>query len=381
VGTLSKPTWDNNFALLPATVTSLFGATRPGLPLDVHGYEAVALVFVDAFGWRFLQHYLDRIPILQSMVRNGVLLPLSSQFPSTTAVHVTTINTGLPIWESGVCEWHYYESRLDRVITPLPFETPRGPLLAGADFLPRGWFYPELMSLGVEPLILQRREYNLSPYARVLRGPARALGFADHCEGLRMLGEVLTSRRYAYYYFEEFDSAMHSHGPFSAQSDAVIERFFRWFEELVLRAVGKVLFLFTADHGMVHVERTVYLDQLLPESLSWLRSTARGEPILPCGSSRDLFLHVREEWLSYALTRLAAALAGVAEVLPVAELLGAGYFGPGSTVLERNLGDILIAPYAGESVFWSAWPQGFRGHHGGLTPQEMQTFVLAYGTR
>ena len=405
---LIRPDWQNNFACLPATLASLLGCAQqlPELPPGRLGpaaqYEAVALIFVDAFGWRFLKHFTenDPIPALCSMVKHGTLSPLSSQFPSTTAVHVTTINTGLSIAQSGVCEWHYYESRLDRVITPLPFFTPHDSRpdaltrhgIRPEHFLPPGWFYPQLKRAGVDPVILQRQAYSLSPYAQALQGPARAMGFQEHHEGLDLLGELLSQvkqKTYAYYYFEDFDSKMHHTGVLSRQSARVIRHFFGEFERRVVRPVkasGKrVLFVFTADHGMTKVrpERTVYLDRDFPDSPNWLRETAAGQTLYPCGSSRDLFLHLKPECKQAATSQLRTALSGLAEVLDVDQLLAGGTFGPHpDPVLGHNLGDLLIAPYAGESVYWSGpghcWKQGFLAHHGGLTPEEMESFLLAF---
>ena len=54
-------------------------------------------------------------------MRTVVVLELQSQFPSTTAAHTTTLNSGLPVGVHGVYEWHILEPSLDRLITPLMF--------------------------------------------------------------------------------------------------------------------------------------------------------------------------------------------------------------------------------------------------------------------
>jgi hypothetical protein len=47
------------------------------------------------------------------------------------------------------------------------------------------------------------------------------------------------------------------------------------------------------------------------------------------------------------------------------------------------MADLVILPYAGESVWWHdrRFPVRFRGSHGGLTPEEAHTQLaaLAYG--
>ncbi|MCA9691440.1 MAG: hypothetical protein KC636_17685, partial [Myxococcales bacterium] len=60
-------------------------------------------------GHRFAARVLDE----------GVVTMLTTQFPSTTAAHVTTLHTGRPVWESGVFEWYYFEPLLDAIFSPL----------------------------------------------------------------------------------------------------------------------------------------------------------------------------------------------------------------------------------------------------------------------
>jgi hypothetical protein len=86
--------------------------------------------------------------------------------------------------------------------------------------------------------------------------------------------------------------------------------------------------------------------------------------------------------LAEAQDFLASRLAGQAEVRRVADLVTQGYFGPKiAPEFLRRAGDLVILPYAGESVWWyekDHYEQKFRGHHGGLTPQEMEIPLIAW---
>jgi len=65
------------------------------------------------------------------------------------------------------------------------------------------------------------------------------------------------------------------------------------------------------------------------------------------------------------------------------ELIGNGFFGseaPSRRLLDR-VGNLVILPYARETVWWyepERFVQSSYGHHGGLTPEEMETPLFCY---
>src|SRR3954463_15756118 len=114
------------FAALPATVERLVLGRGGGLPRAALGdapdrVDRVVLVLLDAFGWRFFARHADDHPLLRRFLTDGTVAKLTSQFPSTTVAHVTTLHTGRPVTEHGLYEWNLYEPSIDALITPLMF--------------------------------------------------------------------------------------------------------------------------------------------------------------------------------------------------------------------------------------------------------------------
>jgi len=73
---------------------------------------------------------------------------------------------------------------------------------------------------------------------------------------------------------------------------------------------------------------------------------------------------------------LASRLRDKAEVVMIEWLIQNGYFGPEiSKKFRERVGNLVILPYRHESVWWyekDIFEQNFYGHHGGLTPQEIE---------
>lgn len=397
------------FARLPQMITSLLtGAQGPGLPVDVLGnlaqrYEQVVLLFVDAFGWRFWEQYRGDLPVLRHIADTGVVSKLTSQFPSTTAAHVTCIHTGLPVAQSGVYEWFYYEPQADAVIAPLLFSfagdrerrTLQRAGIRPEAILPRGTFYSDLVAAGVTPYVLQPIEFTPSPYtSRVTEGlpVGNLFGYRSITEAFTNLATLIKRGEHAYYYlyFSMIDTMGHYYGPESPQFAAEVDSFWTLFERRFLdQVLGKTpdtLLLITADHGQMATDpRTaIYLNRDLDATRvrSFMRTTRKGAPIVPAGSPRDMFLHIRDEVLDQAEDYLAQALQGKAEIHRTSSLVDAGLFGPKPPSAEfwQRVGNLVILPYANEAVWWKEegrFSQDLYGHHGGLTPEEVETLLLA----
>jgi len=95
-----------------------------------------------------------------------------------------------------------------------------------------------------------------------------------------------------------------------------------------------------------------------------------------------MFLHIQDDRLEEAESFLAARLEGTADVIRTQTLIEDGYFGSDVSVRFRErVGNLVILPYRYESVWWyekDKFDMKFCGHHGGLTPQEMETILYSY---
>ena len=379
-----KPRYDSGgFAGIPQRIRDHFASGQ---------YDAVVFFLVDGLGWRFLERFQDA-PFIKRLTRDGSLEKLTSQFPSTTAAHVTTIHTGQPVGESGVHEWYYYEPLVDRVIAPLLFsfagDQGRDTLKGAVDakkLYPTKTLYNQLRNAGVQSHVFGIREYTPSTYSNVVMNGATLNAFKTLSEALINLGLLLekqTKPTYVHLYFDKIDGLCHEYGPTAPQTEAEIETFLLIMEhyfERVFATKKRVLFIMTADHGASEVDpqTTVFLntDKRFAGIERFLRTNRAGEALIPAGSARDMFLYIKEDMLDDAQEFIAKPLEGKAEVVKVSDLMAQGYFGPTiSPEFRARVGNLIILSHRYEATWWyvkDKFDQKYYGHHGGLTPQEME---------
>ena len=404
-----KPRYGSHcFADIPQTVQYLLtGVEAPALAPDVlrsfhRRYETVILFLIDAFGWRYMERYGTAYPFLHRLIHEGHVSKLTAQFPSTTAAHVTTIHTGLPVGHSGTYEWHYYEPQVDAIITPLLFsyagtnarDTLLSTHIAPASFFPYTTFYQTLARYGVTSTILQHREYTPSTYSDVVFQGARVLPYTTLSEALVNLQALLaeqTTPAYYFLYFDKIDALSHQYGPSSpqvaAELDTVLTAMDRLLAQKWSRPQTPTLFIMTADHGQIDTDpkTTIYLN-LEPRFAGlehYLKTNGNGELLVPAGSARDMFLYVKDDLLEQAHLFLAERLAGKAEVVKTHELVEAGYFGPPpvSDLFLRRVGNLVVLAHKYETVWWyekGKFEQKFYGNHGGLTQEEIDIPLCLY---
>jgi len=392
--TFIKPLYDERgFAGIPTRIENAFTSGN---------YDTVVLFLIDGFGWRFYERFQDA-SFIKRISKHGKIEKLISQFPSTTAAHVTTLHTGLTVGQSGVHEWVYYEPQADAIIAPLLFsyaggrkiqDTLKASGIQPASIYPQGIFYPKLKKLGVEPHVFGVQEYTPSTYSDTVMAGAKLHSFKTLSEAFMNIGlliEKQTKPTYVNLYFDMIDAISHEYGPTALQTEAEIETFLLMLEnyfERIFNGKKRVLFLMTADHGQVEIDpqTTIYLNThpSFKGIEKFIKANRKGELLVPAGSARDMFMYIHAEMLDEAQDFLAKRFEGRADVVKTEALIDAGYFGPEvSSRLYERVGNLVVLPYRHESVWWyekGKYEQRFYGHHGGLTPQEMETILYSYET-
>lgn len=393
------------FSNIPNTIRALFGIhnSSGGLPLNVLPRSAVnpqkvVLLLIDGFGWRYYEAFRNRLVFFKRIKEQAVISKLTSQFPSTTASQVTCIHTGKTVSDTGIYEWFHYDPVVDRVICPLMFslagDEERDTLLAlgvaPESVFPAADFYSDLQNSGVAPFVFQPAEYAFGPYNSVVCRDASIVPYSDSSEGLQELAEKVLrhdGRGYFYYYYDDFDAYLHQHGPDCSGAAHEAARVWRLIQQLtdqLRRHATQTLLLITADHGQAAtpLERTIYLDLAIPELPQWIETNQQGELIVPAGSPRDFFLHLRPDCLKEAREKISSHLKNKAEVLLLSELGNAGVFGAGGIGrrLAERAGNLVVLPHEPWSVFWSGngkFTRTHLGNHGGLSPKEMEVPLFA----
>jgi Type I phosphodiesterase / nucleotide pyrophosphatase len=385
------------FDQLPATIERILTGNAPAGATPLHDpfpgepADRVVLVYLDAFGWDFLER-LTASTALERARGDGLLTQLTSQFPSTTTAHVATIHSGLPVAEHGLYEWHQLEPGLERLITPLLFcfaGDKRRDTLAGvldpAALYPESGFYERLAAAGVDSCAVHPAEIAGSTASSVLLESVRGLAYSslDEAYGLAARALAAAERAYALVYLPHVDTLMHDLGP---GDPAALPTFGAMIDALAGTAFPPgTLVLLTSDHGMTPVDpvRTVYVNEVWPALPGLLATGADGKPLAPAGSCRDLFLHVRPGELARVREGLAERLDGTATVLTTEELVAAGAFDVPGERLRARVGDLVVLPRVGEAVYWhepGRFDQHLHGQHGGLSPAEMEIPLLGWRT-
>ena len=402
-GGLVRPLYGSyGFSRIPGTLLRVFGEPgAEGLPADalpelVDAPPRVVAVLVDALGWTFLERLAERAPLLARLQSDGVLSKLTTQFPSTTTAHVTTLHTAQPVGEHGAYEWYMYEPSLDRIVCPLTAgfagEAPGGLVAAGADmravFPQDDGLATRLERRGVTCTSIQPLHTIDSPFTQLVCAGAAVHGMANARAGAAHAAQLAQAAApsLTLLYLGEFDQAGHDFGPADERAQAVAVELLEAVEhELVEALTGTpgALVLVFADHGQVPTDpdHCVYVNERCPRLVPLLRTGANGKPLAPAGSARDLFLHVRHGALEEAVGLLRELFGDDAWVAATEQLAVAGLFGPRvSARFRERVGDLVVLPRVGVEAWWhepGLFEQDMLGHHGGLQPEEAETWIGA----
>jgi predicted AlkP superfamily pyrophosphatase or phosphodiesterase len=354
--------------------------------------KKIVLIIIDGFGCNQLLKHYKKDPFLTKLTNKGTVQSLTSVFPSQTTNALTTLNTGLTPQEHGIFEYFIYLKNIG-IINALKFErintktknnlikeghNPNNLLLKGKTI------HDTLNENGIKTFTHTNITNAFNACSKIIFQGSTivpSLKTADSIVGLRKnLEENKNKNAYFFVHIDTLDTIAHEYGPNSYQYYAELSTItYLLNKELVQKLDHKTaketMILLTADHGSVNVDtnKTIYLPKTSPLHL---QTGEDQKPILPTGSPREIFLHIKEEKLAEAKQWLHKKIGEKAQIIETKEAAEKGLFGVGNVsegFFERT-GNLLILPYGHETI-WFEDPQGrkitYLGQHGGLNKDEM----------
>ena len=316
---------------------------------------------------------------------------LTSVCPTTTAVAIPTVMTGLPPAVHGLTGWHVYLEEIDSVTAVLPL-TVRGIHLAhGSVIDPKQLFScPSLYSRMqraahvVTPVKLAYSAFSnshtqgatLHPYFPTSHSWLDALPFMrpkkDLFATLKHLCHAPGPQRFIYAYWPDFDHAAHESGVDSPSAVASFHAFETGLEALMAQLRGTdTTVIITADHGFIDSpsDRQIHLDD----------HVAFGEMLAQsiCGERRLAYCYLKPGTQTDFVDYVETVFSDRMEAWPRDKLLDEQWFGPGpvNPRLTGRIGDYVLAMKDNWTMVDHVpgeTPLRLVGVHGGLSKDEMR---------
>lgn len=332
------------------------------LPESIRGARQLVLFVLDGLGWDQLRDRPHLAPTLSSM-QGG---PITSVAPTTTAVALTSITTGLPPAGHEVVGYRVRVGA-DEVLNVLRWRTPAGD--ARHEIVPAE-FQTQPVFGGEAPAVVTKSEFAATGFTQAHLGGVRLYGWRTPSSLPVQVGELLRAgERFVYAYYDGIDTIAHLRG-FGPYYDAELRAADRLVADLLEVLPPGAALLVTADHGQVEVD-----DAALPIPPDLLAAVE-----LVSGEGRFRWLHARPAMRERVLGEARASFGEVAWVRTVDEMEEEGWFGGRLTPAGRSrLGDVAVVPHRPVAITDPRDPGelALRCRHGSLTRAEMLVPVLA----
>lgn len=403
-GDLVYPDYDGRSLVnVPASICRWLGAPTLGAAplaaeisqLPREQYQNVVLILMDALSLGRFTNLVKagKLPVWEKLVKEGVLAPLTSITPSTTASALTSLWTGKGAVEHGIAGYEMWMKEYGMVVNsilqaPMSFQGEVGSL-SKAGFEPESFIRQTLLGThlvdnGVKPYAFQHHSIARSGLSRMLHQDVNVNPFHSQSDlwanVRRILENKSNERKYFWIYWGEVDYLSHHYGPDDERTIAELVNFSNIFGESFLEQLdpsirSNTLLILLADHGQIKTQPDLYYD------LNNHPSLRRRLHIMPTGENRLAYLYLRPGQGEAAREYIERTWPGQFAFLDPVFAVESGLFGPGEPHprLYDRLGDLILVARGNAYLWWSSKSDHLEGRHGGLSAEEMLVPFLAAG--
>lgn len=384
LGNLSASVWS---ALAPGR-----GQEAPPLPPLSAGLDPfrgrrpngpVVLLLLDGLGWRALRRSADGNHEGTAARWVPKARPLTSVFPTTTTVALTSLSTGAAPGQHGVLGHRLYVPRLGTVVELLrmsPLGVGPSESLVGPDWSPSILSaVPSIYRRGIGAAALSRDRFEGTGFTRLIYDGASYVGYSNGSDLALSLVETLSKPEpppLVLAYRDDLDVVQHTRGTRPELVDLELDRV----ESLLTftarhldpSLAQRTMVLVTGDHGQVPLaaDRQLSVDRE-PSLISHLARP-------PAGDRRAAYFAARPGHLAALREELEAKMPPGGHLIDVPAAIERGLFGPAPfhPEISERIGDLILLLPSPGGVSYSVPGARPRPHrmiaaHGGLEPEEL----------
>lgn len=317
----------------------------------------VCLLLVDGLGQLMLQHWLPRlddVPTLSALFTDA--RQITAGFPSTTAVSLTSLATGLPPGEHGMLGYRMRVPGTAKIMHSLRWDKEVDPLV----WQSRRTVFEMLAEQGIEGRYVASGAFR---HSGLTRAAWRGAGFL----AAEAVGDVVATmitaaqslqRGLVYAYHAELDHTGHLRGwgsPAWRYQLGIVDTMIR---QLIAGLPSGTVLIVTGDHGMIDVPAANRVDidvddpafdaaapgaGVAPPAPAIAKQLSSGVALFS-GEDRVRYLHTMPGAHGDVLAAWRETFRDQAWIVSREEAIDAGWFGPRfEPAFEARIGDVVVA--------------------------------------
>ena len=382
LGNLASTLWSLQFLAGP-------GPPLPPLEARLDPFEgrppagSVVLVLLDGLGWNALGAAAERSPDGTGSRWIEHARPITSVFPTTTTVALTSLLSGAAPAQHGVVGHRVFLPRFGTVVELLrmsPLGVRPAEALVGPDWAPEMISaVPSIFRRGARGVVLSRDRFEGSGFSRTIYDGATFVPYSTGSDLALALAETLSCPEpppLVVVYRDDLDVVQHVRGTRLDLIDLDLERMGHILSFVARhvppRVAQRTTLIVTGDHGQVPIaaDRQLSVDRE-PSILEHLSRP-------PSGDRRAAYLSARPGHLAHLREAVVARLPPGGRIVDLPEAVESGLFGPPPfhPELSERLGDLLVLFPSPGGVSYSvpgarSRPRRMISAHGGLEAEEL----------